>query len=372
MNKIRVAVIFGGRSGEHEISIRSARHVLSGFDSARYEVIPLCIARDGTWLSPPAARAALAAGAAESGEASLAVLPGSTSGGLVPLPGKEALEGCGRPDVVFPVLHGTYGEDGAIQGLLEMAGIPYIGAGVAGSAVGMDKALMKSIWAAHGLPVLPFETVLRSNLEQDEVGLVDSLLESIGLPCFVKPANLGSSVGIRKASSRDELAQALVHAALYDRKMVVEKACSRPRELEVAMIGNDDPQVSVVGEVVHSADFYDYRTKYHDATSHSLIPAPLSPEQAAQVEVLAVRAWRALDLNGMTRVDFLMEADSGKIWLNEVNTIPGFTEISMFARLWEASGLPFPRLLDRLVELAFQRHQDRQRNLVRPDVLAAG
>lgn len=365
--KLRVGVIFGGRSGEHEISVLSARTVIQGFDPERYEVVPLAIDREGRWLAPAAARAALEAGSASpAGESALAVLPSSASGPLVHLEARNSLL---PVDVVFPVLHGPYGEDGTIQGLFEMAGIPYVGAGVSGSAVGMDKALMKALWRAHGLPVLPCAVALRSRVEANPEGEVRRLLQQVGLPCFVKPANLGSSLGISRCTTAQELRRGLEEAARFDRKMVVEASAEEPREIEVGVLGGDDPEATVPGEVEHDSVFYDYRTKYLEKDrSRIYIPARLEPERLEEARRLALAAWRALDLNGMCRVDLFLDA-RGELWLNEVNTIPGFTPASMFARLWEASGLPFPRLLDRLVELALERFRDRRRNLTAPPVL---
>ncbi|MBI3928621.1 MAG: D-alanine--D-alanine ligase [Armatimonadetes bacterium] len=362
MKKIRVGVIFGGRSGEHEVSVMSARSVIENLDRERYEVIPLAITREGRWLPTREAAAALKAGVAEGGEGALAVLPGSSSSALVAVEGADA--SIPRLDIVFPVLHGTYGEDGTIQGLLEMAGIPYVGAGVTGSAIGMDKALMKSVWKSEGIPVLPWATVMRGRWESEPDQVVRELVSNPGLPCFIKPANLGSSVGISRADSQEELRQGLALAASYDRKLVVEKAADSPREIELAVLGNDDAEVSVPGEIIHGARFYDYQAKYLQTEGQRIeIPADLDEETSREFQRLALRAYRALDMNGLSRVDFLLDR-SGAIYLNEVNTMPGFTPISMYSRLWAASGLPYPKLLDRLIELAMERFRDRQRNLV--------
>ncbi|MEW6283956.1 MAG: D-alanine--D-alanine ligase family protein, partial [Candidatus Eremiobacterota bacterium] len=350
VSKIRIGVVFGGRSGEHEVSVLSARSVIGGLDPDRYEVIPLAITREGKWLAPGGARAALEAGLAEGGTGSLAVLPGGENA-LMALNGSAAEGGVPRLDVVFPVLHGPYGEDGTIQGLFEMAGIPYVGAGVAGSAVGMDKALMKAVWASHGLPQLDWQVVLRGDLESRRDHVVASLLKRPGLPCFVKPANLGSSVGINRAATPHELETALDHAAEYDRKLVVEESARQPREIEVSVLGNDRPEASVPGEIVHGREFYDYKSKYLNTEGQQvLIPAPLSDELTARIRQLAVQGYRALDLNGLSRVDFFLDPED-RIYLNEVNTMPGFTPVSMYARMWEKSGLSYSALLDRLVEL---------------------
>lgn len=363
MSKIRIGVVFGGRSGEHEVSVLSARSVINGLDPERYEVVPLAITREGKWLPPAGARAALEAGVVHGNGSTLAVLPGGEQA-LMSLKGGAADSGLPRLDVIFPVLHGTYGEDGTIQGLFEMAGIPYVGAGVAGSAVGMDKALMKAIWAAHGLPQLAWQVVTRADLEVRRQQTIESLLAKPGLPCFVKPANLGSSVGINRATTREELEQALDHAAEYDRKLVVEEAAKKPREIEISVLGNDRPEASLPGEIAHGHEFYDYKAKYLNTSGQeTLIPAPLTPEQTAQIQKLAIEAYRALDLNGLSRVDFFLD-ETGAIYLNEVNTMPGFTPVSMYARMWEKSGLSYGQLLDRLVDLGLERFSDRQRNRV--------
>jgi D-alanine-D-alanine ligase len=367
-SKIRIGVLFGGRSAEHEISILSARSIVAGLDPQRYQVIPLAITREGRWLSPGSARAALETGRVEGLQGALSLCPGEGERTLVSSGGGAdgvAPEFVGL-DVVFPILHGTYGEDGTVQGLLEMAGLPYVGAGVSGSAVGMDKALMKGLLRAAGLPVLPDGVVLRHRLDFEPESVLAEFLETPGVPCFVKPANLGSSVGIRRARTPEELLAALHHAAEFDRKIIVERAVESPRELEIGVIGNEVPEVSVVGEIRHCGPFYDYQTKYFARENPPpQIPAPLTSEETARARNLAAQAWKALDLNGLARVDFLMDSE-GRIWISEVNTMPGFTPISMFARLWESSGVPFAELLDRLVGLAFQRFEDRQRNRVRP------
>lgn len=361
MSKMRIGVVFGGRSGEHEVSVLSARSVINGLDPARYEVVPLAITREGKWLPPTGARAALEAGVVSGNGSTLAVLPGGEPA-LVSL--KEEPASIPKLDVIFPVLHGTYGEDGTIQGLFEMAGLPYVGAGVSGSAVGMDKALMKAIWTAHGLPQLAWQQVTRADLELRRAETVEKLLASPGLPCFVKPANLGSSVGISRATTREELEKALDHAAEYDRKLVVEEAAKKPREIEISVLGNDRPEASLPGEIVHGHEFYDYKAKYLSTQGQEIvIPAEITPEQTARIQELAVKAYRALDLNGLSRVDFFLD-ETGAIYLNEVNTMPGFTPVSMYARMWEKSGLSYGQLLDRLIELGLERYSDRQRNRV--------
>jgi D-alanine-D-alanine ligase len=369
--KLRVGVVFGGRSGEHEVSVMSARSVIDGLDPEKYEVVPVAITRDGQWLAPAAARRALQAGvveaavlatvgggsAPETADESLAICPGRSKGAVMGLP---------QLDVIFPVIHGTYGEDGTLQGLLEMANVPYVGAGVAGSAVGMDKALMKAIWTAAGLPQPRWTHVFRAQIEADIDAVVEKICKEPGLPCFVKPANLGSSVGISKVRTVEELKAALHLAASFDRKVVVEENIEKPREIELAVLGNDHPEVSLPGEIVHNRDFYDYHGKYFETDGQqTVIPAHIPPEMVAELQRLAIEAYQALDLNGLSRVDFLVSQE-GKLYLNEVNTMPGFTPVSMYGQLWKATGLPYSQLLDKLIELGLERFHDRQRNQVKP------
>lgn len=364
---LRIGVIFGGRSGEHEVSVMSARSVIQGLDPKKYEVFPIGISRTGHWVSPEGARQALEAGHVTATEQhSLAVLPGLAEKSLQPATaGGPALPSL---DVIFPVIHGTYGEDGTLQGLLEMAGIPYVGAGVAGSAVGMDKALMKSVWASSDIPQVPFLVFLRKQFERQPQQVADQVEKELGLPVFVKPANLGSSVGISKCKTSQELLEGLRLAASYDRKIVVEQSVESPREIELAVLGNDEPEVSLPGEILHGREWYDYRGKYFETGGQkTIIPADLSPEQSKQVQKLAIQAYQALDMNGLSRVDFLMD-QQGRFFLNEVNTMPGFTPISMYGRLWEASGLSYSALLDKMIELALERFHDRQRNAVEAEL----
>jgi D-alanine-D-alanine ligase len=263
-------------------------------------------------------------------------------------------------DVVFPVLHGPYGEDGTVQGLLELANVPYVGAGVLASAVGMDKATMKLVFAARGLPICDYEVVLKRDWRRDERGAMNAVVNRLGFPVFVKPANLGSSVGISKARHATELRTAIALAAEFDRKIVIEAAVPNAREIECAVVGNDEPEASVPGEIIPSREFYDYQAKYLDEGSRSLIPAPLTDRQTQEVRTLAVAAFKAVDCAGMARVDFLVEGDSGTLYVNELNTIPGFTTISMYSKMWDASGLPYPALIDRLIALALERHAEKQ------------
>ncbi len=363
--KLRVGIIFGGRSGEHEVSIASAASVMEAIDKEKYEVVPIGITHEGRWLAGVNPRA-LTAGATmderAEGVTAVAITGDPTQRGLVPAPiAASGASGSNRPlDVVIPVLHGTYGEDGTLQGLLEMAGVAYAGCGVLGSALGMDKEKAKLVFKAAGLPVVDWLTVRRFELERDAEGLCDRIEARFTYPIFVKPANLGSSVGVSKAHDRAELRAALATALEFDRKAVVEPGVNA-RELECGVLGNDEPQASIVGEVVSSNEFYDYRAKYIDNASRLYIPAPISDELTAEVRRLAVAAFRMLDLSGLARVDFFLDRDTNALYVNEVNTMPGFTQISMYPKLWEASGVSYPQLLDRLIELALERHADRQR-----------
>jgi D-alanine-D-alanine ligase len=358
MPKLRVAVIFGGKSGEHEVSIASAASIFKHLDPQRYEALPIKIEKDGRWvLAGEVPKAISAADVHKQVEG-----PSTTSKGvgLQPIDPTTALAG-GAIDVVFPVLHGPFGEDGTVQGLLELANVPYVGAGVLGSAVGMDKAVMKTLFLARNLPVAPYVVVLRPEWTREAAAVTRRIETELHFPVFVKPANLGSSVGISKAKDAAQFHEAMDLALQYDRKIVVEAAVPNAREIECAVLGNDDPQASIAGEIIPLREFYDYEAKYMDANGSRLeIPAVISPEQAEQIRRMAVEAFRACDLAGLARVDFLMARDSGEIFLNEVNTMPGFTTISMYPKLWEASGLSYPLLLDRLITLALERHREKQ------------
>ncbi len=359
--KLRVGVLFGGRSGEHEISLRSAASILKAIDRRKYEVVPIGIARSGRWLAPEAARALLGDDAAP---VALEASTESAEAGLIPR--SEALTGA--VDVLFPVLHGTFGEDGTMQGLFEIADLPYVGSGVLGSAAGMDKDAMKKLFAAAGLPQTPHVTLLRSEYRAEPRRAIRQIERALQYPLFVKPANLGSSVGISKVKERAQLVPALELAASFDRKLVIEQGVggpgAKPRELEVAVLGNDAPEVSVVGEIVPAKEFYDYEAKYQLSgpdESVALIPAKLTPAQSKQIRAMALRAFRACDCSGLARVDFLMEpAGKKRLFLNEINTMPGFTSISMYPKLWEASGLAYRELIDRLIALALERHTEKQ------------
>lgn len=364
MTKIRVGLIYGGRSGEHEVSVLSANSVMQAIDREKYEILPIGITKDGHWIpgqSPSPLvesknlQVRLLSDQSEINNDKYAILA-NNQGNL--------LGGLGeRVDVVFPVMHGPFGEDGTIQGLLELAGIPYVGGGVAASAVGMDKVLMKLVFQQKGLPVGDYLYYLRKDLNGGSEAIMNEIERRLGFPCFVKPANLGSSVGISKAHNRDELNRALRFAAEFDRKIVVEKMLSG-REIECAVLGNDEPIASVPGEIKPCAEFYDYEAKYVLNDSKLEIPAALSEETTAKVRDLAIRAFKAIDCSGLGRVDFFVDDKSGTIFVNEINTMPGFTKISMYPKLWEASGIGYTELIDRLLQLALERHQDKMSNRI--------
>jgi len=362
--KIRVALIFGGRSGEHEVSLVSAQGIMGAIDKDKYEVLPIGITKEGRWIAFGDPLKALQSGMAEGESGPAALLGDPSQRGLLRLEergqGIQAVRLTGV-DVVFPILHGTYGEDGTVQGLLELADLPYVGAGVTGSALGMDKILQKTVLRAHGIPVADFVYFLRKEWEQDPDRVIQRILETVGCPCFVKPANLGSSVGISKAHTPEELPGALNEAARYDRKLLVEEAIDA-REIEVSVLGNDDPIASVPGEIVPCNEFYDYEAKYIVDDSELLIPAPISDELTRCFQEIAIRAYKAVDCAGMARVDFFLERGTDRIYYSELNTIPGFTPISMYPKLWEASGISYAELIDRLIALALERHEDKSRS----------
>jgi len=349
--KTTVGLLFGGRSAEHEISILSASAIYKNLDPARFRVIPIFIDKRGRWkkaASPLVSARTLAAGP------SYGFLPWAAGGHRVPI----------RADIYFPVLHGPYGEDGTIQGLLEMADVPYVGAGVLGSAAGMDKAVMKTLFRSRRLPIVAYRAVLEPEWVRDAAAVVRSIRAAFRVPFFVKPANLGSSVGISKVNRPAETRAALALAFRYDRKVLVEEGIIG-RELECSVLGNDAPEASLPGEVIPNRDFYDYNDKYIDGKTRFGIPADLPAAVIRRVRRLAVEAFKACDAAGMARLDFFYAPRSGKLYVNEINTIPGFTEISMYPKLWEVSGLPFPRLVERLIELGFERHRARKRCVVR-------
>ena len=365
--KLRVGLLFGGRSGEHEVSLTSATSILGALDPSKYEVVPIGITREGRWVAGSAADRLLPAVLEDGKPVTASVDP--TMPQLIPLDspslaarpsGPRVPPDEARLDVIFPVLHGTFGEDGTVQGLLELAGIPYVGAGVLASAAGMDKDVMKKLFRDAGLPIVKWVLVLRSDWEKDLEGVRRLVEKQLRYPLFVKPANLGSSVGISKVHHRREFPAAMDLAAQYDRKILVEKGLEA-REIECSVLGNDRPEASVPGEVVPVNEFYDYEAKYVKEGSELIIPAKLRAQQTERVRDLAVRAFQAIDCAGMARVDLLLDRKSGKIYVNVINTIPGFTSISMYPKLWEATGLPYPQLLDRLIELALERQREKMR-----------
>jgi len=345
--KLHVAVLFGGRSGEHDVSLMSARSVLSVLDPAKYEVTQIGITHEGKWLT---------------GEDVLEKFENDKRNDLAhfvlsPDPSDSSL----TVDVFFPVLHGTFGEDGTLQGLFELADVAYVGAGVVGSSVGMDKGVFKDVMIANKIPVVNMTVVLRTEIEKDMWSVIEQAEKLGEYPLFTKPANLGSSVGVTKCSNRSDLQEGLLEAASFDRRVLIQKGVKDVREIEVSVLGNDDPVASVCGEVLPSREFYSYESKYIDGTSGLIIPAPLPDEVSECIREYAVRAYKAIDCAGMARVDFFVEKDTNKVYLNELNSIPGFTQISMYPKLWESSGLSYPKLVDRLIELAMERKAERDR-----------
>jgi len=393
--KLRVGILFGGRSGEHEVSLLSAASILQAIDRKKFEVVPIGITKDGHWVAAGDARGLLEGGESAGSRRLRAGDPETTPGAkllhegiptlLAPEPAEASVAltpGSDRPgaanlDVVFPVLHGTFGEDGTIQGLFELAGIAYVGSGVLGSAAGMDKDVMKRLFKQAGLPLVKHVTLLRAEWEKQPRKAIQQVEAALKYPLFVKPANLGSSVGISKAHDRSELGPALEMAAKYDRKLVVEQGVggsgrggrsAKARELEVGVLGNDDPKASVVGEIIPGKEFYDYEAKYLSEGSVPVIPAKLTKAETKQIREMAVAAFRACDLSGLARVDFLMEPDGKRrIFLNEVNTLPGFTQISMYPKLWEATGVGYRELITRLIELALERQAEKSRTTYSKD-----
>ena len=400
MAKIRVGILFGGRSGEHEVSLLSAASVLNAIDKTKYDVVPIGITKGGRWLTAEHAErllkgkneeqadkgvrstqaAQLRAGDPEATPGAAVLATGSSvvvppepsrrDAGLAPFQTdanlRRAADRAINVDVIFPVLHGTFGEDGTIQGLLELADIAYVGAGVLGSSAGMDKDVMKSLFRDAGLPIVKHVTVLRSQFEHSRKKVHTLVEGKLKYPVFVKPANLGSSVGISKAHDRKELGPAIAEAAKFDRKIVIEEGVggkkNKAREIECAVLGNDDPKASVAGEIVPCKEFYDYDAKYLAEGSEGVIPAKITKAEMKTVQKLAIAAFQAVDCSGLARVDFLMDPKNRKIYLNEINTMPGFTAISMYPKLWGATGVPYPELIDRLIQLGIERHEDKKRN----------
>jgi len=366
--KIRLGVLFGGRSGEHEVSLMSARSLLSVLDPEKYEVTPIAITRHGQWLAGTNSAGAGPLDALQSqqtkGMLRVTLLPDAGERTLYAIHETQAgrcLESLTELDVIFPVLHGTFGEDGTLQGLLEISDLAYVGAGVLGSAVGMDKALFKEVMRSRGLPVVESITVIRSQIEQDSQAVIAQSEALAGYPLFTKPANLGSSVGITKCRNRSDLYEGLMEAAAYDQRVLVERGVTNAREIEVSVLGNSRPQASIPGEVRPADDFYSYNAKYRDDRSELIIPAPLPELISERIRQLAIQAYQAIDCAGMARVDFLLDSRTEEIYISEVNTIPGFTKISMYPKLWEASGLPYASLVDRLIELAIEQKAERDR-----------
>jgi len=367
--KLRVGIVFGGRSGEHEVSLASAASVMAAIDRSRFDVLPIGVAKDGRWLvggdplralGDEAARLALGPHAAEAATKRELVQRATSVDAGTGLARMESSEGLPpglrtNLDAVLIMLHGPQGEDGTVQGLLELAGIPYTGAGVLASAVGMDKGVMKDLFRAHGLPIVDYALIRRHDWERDRASVERAVASEIGFPCFVKPANLGSSVGISKAKAADDLPGAIELAATHDRRILVERAV-QGREVEVAVLGNDTPMASVPGEVCYAGEWYDYETKYGTGQTTFKVPAPLPPATTELIRTLAIKAFQAVDCAGMARVDFFVET-GGRVLVNEINTIPGFTQTSAYPRLWEASGIPYPELIARLIELALERRR---------------
>lgn len=366
--QIRVGLIFGGKSSEHEVSLASAQSVARAIDQEKYAVVLIGVSKDGRWIAGSNALKQLAAasptpllapGLENNGAPAASEM--TTTEELVPgAAGKTSP--LASIDVAFPLVHGPFGEDGTIQGLLELADIPYVGAGVAASAVGMDKALMKAIFRANDLPQVDWRVILRREWESKPEETIRSIERAFGYPCFIKPANLGSSVAVTKAHTWDELAQALATAAQFDRKLIAERAVDA-REIECSVLGNDEPVVAIPGEVILQREFYDYTAKYAENVGTELkIPADLTAEQTRSVQDLAVRAFKAIDGSGLARVDFFIERMTNRILLNEINTIPGFTAVSMYPRMWAQTGLTFAALIDRLIELALERSADKKKS----------
>ncbi|HSY30738.1 MAG TPA: D-alanine--D-alanine ligase family protein [Verrucomicrobiae bacterium] len=353
--KLRVGVLFGGRSGEHEVSLASAASIIRGLDPQKYEVVPIGITKEGHWLIGAGAQKMLPEVLRTGQRVLMSADP--TESALMPLDGSPRGQ---KLDVVFPVIHGTFGEDGTMQGLLELAGLPFVGAGVLGSAIGMDKDVAKKLMQVAGIPVVPWIAVQRADWERQPKEIRRAIEKKFKYPVFVKPATLGSSVGMTKVHSRAELGAALDLAAEFAMKIMVERAVSA-REIEVSVLGNHDPRASIPGEIVPHREFYDYAAKYLEEGTQLLIPAKLKKSEVKKVQSMAVTAFRALELSGMARVDFFIEKRGGKIFLNEVNTIPGFTSISMYPKLWEANGIPFRELVSKLIDLALEQHQEKAR-----------
>jgi D-alanine-D-alanine ligase len=367
--KLRIGVIFGGRSGEHEVSVRSARSVIEAIDKTKYDVVPIAITKEGNWLGPAAAaqllpestQRKLSASSGHTTAKDVAILGDPSRSGLMRLDSNQTTE---KLDVVFPVLHGTYGEDGTLQGLLEMAAMPLVGCGTLASACGMDKVTMKALFKEAGLPICAHTWFRRAEWEDDPEKATRRVIREIGFPCFVKPANLGSSVGVSKATDKKSFAKAVDLAARYDRKIIVEELVDG-REIECAVIGNDEPRASLPGEyVIHeeSARFLDYTEKYSSTGNvEFIVPARISKAVIKKIQTMAAQAYKAIDASGLSRVDFFLKKD-GELLVNEINTLPGLTDVSGFPKMWEATGLSFTKVIDQLIQFALERHRERARN----------
>ena len=369
IKKIRVGIIFGGRSGEHEVSFCSASSIIKAIDKDKYTVVPIGITKEGRWISPQDSELALKSGKIE-GKNTVILLNDSFSKSLVCIDNNQKLDKSSaleKLDVIFPVLHGPYGEDGTVQGLLELANISYVGAGVAASAISMDKDFMRMVFQQKGLPILKWMTIKRKEWQENKEKILFLVQNGFEYPLFVKPANLGSSVGITKVHKKEELEKAIDLASSYDRKILIERGLEEVREIECGVLGNDEPRASVVGEVKPAGEFYDYDSKYTEEGTQLIIPADLPDRVSQEIQRIALSAFKAVDAAGMARVDFFVSKKENKIYLNEINTIPGFTSSSMYPRLWEASGISYPELIDRLIQLALERHQDKKQNKISYD-----
>ncbi|GAB4117862.1 MAG: D-alanine--D-alanine ligase [Candidatus Caldatribacteriota bacterium] len=367
--KLKIGIIFGGRSGEHEVSCCSAASVMQAIDQEKYTIIPIGITKQGKWISPQETLKALNSGRIE-GESNVVLLNDPDNKALLNLPQNKNMDNRyiqEKLDVIFPVLHGPYGEDGTIQGLLELADIPYVGAGVAASAISMDKELMKTIFQQKNLPVLKWITIKRKEWQQNQKQIIALIQKNFNYPVFIKPTNLGSSVGISKVKNEEELERAIDLASAYDRKILVEEGLEEIREIECGILGNDEPRPSVLGEIKPAGEFYDYDSKYLNQKTRLIVPANLPTDVTCKIQEIACGAFKAIDAAGMARVDFFVSREGNRIYLNEINTIPGFTSMSMYPRLWEATGIPYPKLIEQLIQLAFERHQDKNKNKIAYD-----
>ncbi len=367
--KIKVGLIFGGKSGEHEVSFCSASSIIKAINKDKYTVVPIGITKEGRWISPQDSEVALQSGKIE-GKSTVILLNDPSGRALIRIDNNQRLDKSSaleRLDVIFPVLHGPYGEDGTVQGLLELADIPYVGAGVAASAISMDKDLMKTIFQQRGLPILKWMTIKRKEWQKDKEKILSLVQDDFEYPLFVKPTNLGSSVGITKVHKKEELEKAIDLASSYDRKILIEEGLEEVREIECGVLGNDEPQASVVGEVKPAGEFYDYDSKYIDKETQLIVPTDLPDGVSQKVQEIALHAFKAVDAAGMARVDFFVSKKENKIYLSEINTIPGFTSVSMYPRLWEASGIPYSDLIDQLIQLALERHKDKKQNKISYD-----